>query len=172
MEERKKDKKQDVILIGRNLAWIKKRDPELYEILMKRAEEEGTTASEILLRALRYSYIDSESTLDTLTARQFLVLMSKYNELQTEFMKNMLDFVSVFFKLGFEKITDIINVISESIEEEMKEKEKEKPKRDPTEFMSIIMGLINSLPNIFMNMYTNINELMKTNLMKQQEIKQ
>lgn len=162
-EQRKKDKKDEVILVGRNLAWIKKKNPELYDFILKKAEEEGLTASDILEKAIKYTFMERESILESLSAREFLVMIDKWNELQTRFLKNLLDYVTMFFKMGFEKYTEIINAISESIKEEASKTEESKGKKkiDVETLLPFISGLTTSIPQIISSVMNITRELTK-----------
>jgi len=161
-EKKKKDKREEVILVGRNLAWIKKKNPELYDYILNVAEEEGLTASDILERAIRYAFVERESLLERLTAREFLVMIDKWNELQTQFLKNLLDYVSMFFKLGFEKYTEIINAISETVREDMKKDSGEKKhKIEPEHLMSFLASLTATIPQMFTSIMNIVKESSK-----------
>ena len=140
LKERKKDKRSDVILVGRNLAWLKRKDPELYDYILKKAEEENLTASEILTKALRYAYMERERLLEDMSAREFLAVVDRWNEVQKEFLKHLLDYVGTFMKLGFEKYNEIIGAISEAVKEDL-QKEQTKKKVDP----ELLMSTFNSL---------------------------
>lgn len=165
-EKRKKDKRSDVILVGRNLAWVKKKDPELYDYILKKAEEENLTASDIITKALRYAYMERERLLEDMSAREFLAVVDRWNEVQKEFLKHLLDYVTTFMKLGFEKYSEIISAISESVKEDM-EKEKKVKKVDP----ELLMSMITSLPSIIPQVITSLNETLR-NMMNIQQTPQ
>jgi len=148
------DDAETVKNVGRSLAWIKKRNPELYRALIQRAKEEGVKASDILIEALKFAYIDRERIFETMTARDFLVIIEKWNELQATMLRYMLDLVRVFWVEGFTKYNEIISAISETLKEEEEEKKKGKKEKklDPETLMSIIM----SIPQMVFQLMTTL----------------
>jgi len=154
-----KDDMETVKSVGRALAWLKRKDKTLYETLLRKAREEGIKASDLLYEALRWKYIDSELSLDQISARDFLNLMERWNEMQTNFMRNWLDMLRIFWVEGINKWNEVISAVSEQIEaEKRQEKEQEKPRAEP----ETILQLMSALPSMIMNMMTNIPQMMQS----------
>jgi hypothetical protein len=151
----KKDDMETVKSVGRALAWLKRKDKTLYATLLKKASEEGVKASDLLYEALRWKYIDSEISLDQISARDFLNLMERWNEMQTNFMKNWLDMLRIFWVEGINKWNEVINAVAEQMEAE---KKTEKPRTEP----ETILNLMSALPSMVMNMMTNIPQMMQS----------
>jgi RNA processing factor Prp31 len=150
-----KDDMETVKSVGRALAWLKRKDKTLYETLLRKAREEGVKASDLLYEALRWKYIDSELSLDQISARDFLNLMERWNEMQTNFMRNWLDMLRIFWVEGINKWNEVISAVSEQIEAEKKQ---EKPKASP----EMVMNLISALPSMVMNLMTNLPQMIQS----------
>jgi RNA processing factor Prp31 len=150
-----KDDMETVKSVGRALAWLKRKDKTLYETLLRKAREEGVKASDLLYEALRWKYIDSELSLDQISARDFLNLMERWNEMQTNFMRNWLDMLRIFWVEGINKWNEVISAVSEQIEAEKKQ---EKPKASP----EMVINLISALPSMIMNMMTNLPQMIQS----------
>jgi len=150
-----KDDMETVKSVGRALAWLKRKDKTLYETLLKKAREEGVKASDLLYEALRWKYIDSELSLDQISARDFLNLMERWNEMQTNFMRNWLDMLRIFWVEGINKWNEVISAVSEQIEAE-KKTEKAKPSPE------LVMNLISALPSMVMNLMTNLPQMIQS----------
>jgi len=150
-----KDDMETVKSVGRALAWLKRKDKTLYETLLRKAREEGIKASDLLYEALRWKYIDSELSLDQISARDFLNLMERWNEMQTNFMRNWLDMLRIFWVEGINKWNEVISAVSEQIEAEKKQ---EKPKASP----EMVMNLISALPSMVMNLMTNLPQMIQS----------
>jgi hypothetical protein len=150
-----KDDMETVKSVGRALAWLKRRDKTLYETLLRKAREEGVKASDLLYEALRWKYIDSELSLDQISARDFLNLMERWNEMQTNFMRNWLDMLRIFWVEGINKWNEVISAVSEQLEAEKKQ---EKPKASP----EMVMNLISALPSMVMNLMTNLPQMFQS----------
>jgi len=157
------DDAETVKSVGRSLAWIKKRNPELYRILIEKAKEEGLKASDIILDALKFAYIQKEKIFEGLTAREFLVIVEKWNELQANMLKYMLDLIKVFWVEGFTKYNEIINAITEALKEEEKEREKElKEKKKPN--IETVMAMISALPQMITTILQVLPEIVRSSL--------
>jgi hypothetical protein len=154
------DDAETVKNVGRSLAWIKKRNPELYRVLIQRAKEEGVKASDILIEALKFAYIDKERIFESMTARDFLVIIEKWNELQATMLRYMLDLVRVFWVEGFTKYNEIISAISETLKEEEEEKKKGKKEKklDPETLMSMMM----SIPQMMFQLMTTLPQALSS----------
>jgi hypothetical protein len=150
-----KDDMETVKSVGRALAWLKRKDKTLYETLLRKAREEGIKASDLLYEALRWKYIDSELSLDQISARDFLNLMERWNEMQTNFMRNWLDMLRIFWVEGINKWNEVISAVSEQLESEKKQ---EKPKASP----EMVMNLISALPSMVMNLMTNLPQMVQS----------
>jgi len=150
-----KDDMETVKSVGRALAWLKRKDKTLYETLLRKAREEGVKASDLLYEALRWKYIDSELSLDQISARDFLNLMERWNEMQTNFMRNWLDMLRIFWVEGINKWNEVISAVSEQLEAEKKQ---EKPKTTP----EMVMNLISALPSMIMNLMTNLPQMIQS----------
>jgi len=149
-----RDDADTVKSVGRALAWLKKRDKKLYEVLLSKSREEGVKASDLLYEALRWKYIDSEIALDQISARDFLNLMERWNELQANFMRNWLDMLKIFWVEGITKWNEVISSVAESIREEKEEGKKAKPSPE------LVINLLSSLPTMIMNMMTNMPQIL------------
>ena len=163
MTEYEKDDPETVKTVGRSLAWIKKRNPELYQALMKRAKEEGVKVSDILIDALKWSYIDRERVFENMTARDFLTVIEKWNDLQAEMLKYMLELIKVFWVEGFTKYNEIVSAISETIKEE-EEKSKGKKKLDP----EIMLSIISAIPQTLITLMQSLPQMIQQSLQTQQ----
>jgi len=150
----KLDDSETVKSVGRALAWLKKRDKKLYEVLLAKSKEEGMKASDLLYEALRWKYIDSEVALDQISARDFLHLMERWNDLQASFMKNWLDMLRLFWIEGITKWNEVISSVAEVTKEEEKEEKKAKPSPE------FVLSLISSMPQVIMTFLTNIPQMM------------
>jgi hypothetical protein len=150
-----KDDMETVKSVGRALAWLKRKDKTLYETLIRKSREEGVKASDLLYEALRWKYIDSELSLDQISARDFLNLMERWNEMQTNFMRNWLDMLRIFWVEGINKWNEVISAVSEQLEAEKKQ-EKAKPSPE------MVLNLISALPSMVMNLMTNLPQMIQS----------
>jgi len=153
MSERKVDDSETVKSVGRALAWLKRRDKKLYEVLLAKSREEGMKASDLLYEALRWKYVDSEMALDQISARDFLHMMERWNELQANFMRNWLDMLRIFWVEGITKWNEVIASVAEATKEEEKMVKKEKSPE-------LAISILTSMPQMIMTLLTNIPQIM------------
>ncbi len=115
-----KDDREVTMAVGRILGWVKKKDPQLYEYLVEKAEHEGKKVSDLIVEALKGHYLTPEELLETLSARQLLIIIRKWNEITREMIQWQLEFLRTFWIEGFNKYSEMINAIAESVKEEVK----------------------------------------------------
>ena len=127
--------KEEAMELGRSLGWVKRRDPELYEYLIKRAEKEKVKASDLIVEAIKRMKMDDEIQLEEMTARQFLAMIRLWNEIMRDNLHFVTEMVRTFWIEGFTKYAEIISTIGEKVEAEMKEK---RPKLSPEQLQTIV----------------------------------
>jgi len=134
-----RDDRETTMAVGRILGWIKKKDPELYDYLVERAEQEKKKVSDIIVEALRGHYITPEQLLENLSARELLIIIRKWNEITRDVIAWQLEFLRTFWIEGFNRYSEMINAIAESIKEETK---KPKAKISPSLFFEMMEKMI------------------------------
>lgn len=138
IEEEEPIQKDEAMEIGRSLGWLKRKDPELYEYLIKRAEKEKVKASDLIVEAMKRMKMDDEIQLEEMTARQFLAMIRLWNEIMKDNLHFVTEMVRTFWIEGFTKYAEIISTIGEKVEAEMQQR---KPKMEPEQIQAIIATL-------------------------------
>jgi hypothetical protein len=127
--------KEEAMELGRSLGWVKRRDPELYEYLIKRAEKEKVKASDLIVEAIKRMKMDDEIQLEEMTARQFLAMIRLWNEIMRDNLHFVTEMVRTFWIEGFTKYAEIISTIGEKVEAELKEK---RPRMTPEQIQAMM----------------------------------
>jgi hypothetical protein len=130
--------KDEAMEIGRSLGWLKRKDPALYEYLIKRAEKEKIKASDLIVEAMKRMKMDDEIQLEEMTARQFLAMIRLWNEIMRDNLHFVTEMVRTFWIEGFTKYAEIISTIGEKVEAEMQTR---KPKLSPDQIQAMIATL-------------------------------
>ena len=157
------DDKRTTMAVGRILGWLKKKDEQLYEYLVEKAQNEGVKPSDLIVEALRSHYITPEELLEKMSARELLIIIRKWNEITKDVIGWQLEFLRTFWIEGFQRYSDMINAIAESIKEEEKTKPKKKISVDTMfEIMSRMMELISTMPITMMSAMTGQQLPIKT----------
>jgi len=137
-EEEEPIQKDEAMEIGRSLGWLKRKDPALYEYLIKRAEKEKVKASDLIVEAMKRMKMDDEIQLEEMTARQFLAMIRLWNEIMRDNLHFVTEMVRTFWIEGFTKYAEIISTIGEKVEAEMQQR---KPKMEPEQIQAMIATL-------------------------------
>jgi hypothetical protein len=130
--------KDEAMEIGRSLGWLKRKDPALYEYLIKRAEKEKIKASDLIVEAMKRMKMDDEIQLEEMTARQFLAMIRLWNDIMRDNLHFVTEMVRTFWIEGFTKYAEIISTIGEKVEAEMQQR---KPKISPDQIQAMIATL-------------------------------
>ena len=146
--------------IGRLLGFLKKKDPDLYEEIVREAEANKQKPTDIIYESLCFRYLSMRAQVAKLSAAELLAAFEFWYQLNKLVINQQMTMLHWFFSEGLKTYGQMVNLIEEKYRE-VEEAEKaaapveEKPKlpEDVKKsffdyvigFMGNVMGMVNNI---------------------------